>query len=317
MNNANGTPIPPTEKLRGIHSALVTPFNRHGEIDCGALAELIAHQRMDGINGLVMAGTTGESPVLDMKERQGLVGCAKENAPSMAIIAGAGANSTKHAIELQKAMEDAGADATLQVVPYYNKPTERGLIEHFSAIAHAARVPVILYNAPGRTGAELSPSTIATIAKNCEMVVGIKDCNTNTDRLSELMHLRREVRPEFLVLCGEDSALFSYLTHGGDGAIAVTSQIAAAEMLTVYRCVMNGDLAYAQKISAKLAGLYRLVFSHSNPIPIKTILSSMGLMEKSWRLPLCALEPEQENVLLDRCKDFAFLQSFKARGFCQ
>src|SRR5262249_3560224 len=143
------------------------------------------------------------------------------------VIAGAGSNSTKHAIDLQKAMEAKGADATLQVVPYYNKPTQRGLYEHYSAIAKHAKVPVILYNAAGRTGIDMAPKTIEALAKEHEIIKGVKDANPNVERLSDLIMLTKSCRPDFLVLCGEDSAFLPYLTLGGDGIISVVSQIAA------------------------------------------------------------------------------------------
>lgn len=305
-------------RFAGVHSALITPFDRQGEVDVGALSELIAMQRMDGIHGLVMAGTTGEAPTLTIKERELLVRAAKDGAgPNMVVTAGAGSNCTRTAIELQKAMEDAGADATLQVVPYYNKPTQRGLFEHFSAIAKHARVPVILYNAAGRTGIDMAPNTVAEIAIACENVIGVKDANTNVERLSDLIRLTKGARADFLVLTGEDSAFLPFLALGGDGMIGVIPQIAAKEMLAIYQCVKNGDLAYAQKIAHKLNGLCKLLFSHPNPIPIKTVLAAMGLVEKSWRLPLCALSPEEEQVLLKKLEDFAFVKSFKAKGFAQ
>lgn len=301
----------------GVHTALVTPFDAQGQLDFGALAELVAIQKMDGIHGVVMAGTTGEAPTLTLKERQQLIKTAKDNAGFMMVTAGAGSNCTNSAIDLQKAMEDAGADATLQVVPYYNKPTKRGLFEHFSAIAKAAKVPIILYNAAGRTGIDMAPDTVTALAKEHKNIIGVKDANTNVERLSDLIRLTKEARADFLVLAGEDSGFFPFLTMGGDGVIAVSSQIAAFEMLAIYQAVKNGDLCYAQKIAHKLNDLYKLVFSQTNPIPIKTILWAMGLIQKSFRLPMCALSAEEERKLLSQCHNFAFLKSFQNYGFAQ
>jgi 4-hydroxy-tetrahydrodipicolinate synthase len=306
-----------SSKFTGIHSALVTPFNQKGELDLIALSELIALQKVDGIHGIVLAGTTGEAPTLTMDERQEMVRAAKESAGSMVITAGAGSNCTKDAIEMQKAMEDAGADATLQVVPYYNKPTKRGLKEHFSAIAKSARKPVILYNAAGRTGIDIAPETVAVLAKEHDNIIGIKDANTNMERLSDLMMLTKEARPDFLVLCGEDSAFLPYLALGADGIISVVSQVATTEMLALYRAAVGDDLVYAQKIARKLNGFCKLMFSHTNPIPIKTVLAAMGLMEKSFRLPLCPLSPDEEAVLLKKCHDFSYIKNLKARGLCE
>ncbi len=303
------------DRFRGVHTALVTPFTRQGSFDSAAFINLMERQKADGINGFVTAGSTGESPTLNLKERIELVKHARMIAGSdLVVTAGAGSNCTATAIELQKAMEDAGADATLQVVPYYNKPTQDGLVAHFSAIAEKAQVPIIIYNATGRTGIDISPGTMAKIVANNPRVIGIKDANTNVERLIDMVRLTRHVRPDFLIITGEDSAFLSFLAHGGDGNISVLSHIAAQEMLTLYRCFKNGELSYAQKIAGRLNGLCALLFSHSNPIPVKTILAAMGLMEKSWRLPLMGLKEHEELKLLNGCRDFDFIKSFKNTG---
>lgn len=302
-----------TLKFSGVHSALVTPFDAHGELDERALGELIALQKVDGINGIVIAGTTGEAPTLSMSERQRLMRFAKEQAGSMAVIAGAGSNCTKTAIALQKAMEDAGADATLHITPYYNKPTQRGLYEHFSNIAQQARIPVILYNVAGRTGVDMTPETVAVLAKEHESIIGIKDANAHMERLSDLMMLTKDARPDFLVLAGEDSAFLPYLALGADGIISVVSQVATTEMLALYQAATGNDMVYAQKIARKLNGFCKLMFSHTNPIPIKTVLSAMGLIEKSFRLPMCPLSPEEERILLEKCNRYPFIKNLKNR----
>jgi 4-hydroxy-tetrahydrodipicolinate synthase len=304
-------------KFTGVHSALITPFDSQERLDLNALAELVLSQKMDGMFGVVIAGTTGEAPTLTLDERVQLVRTAKDHAGSMVVTAGAGVNCTRSAINLQKSMEDAGADATLQVVPYYNKPNPRGLFEHFSSIAKAARIPIILYNAAGRTGIDMAPATIAALASEHENIIGVKDANTNIERLIDLIKLTKQKRPDFLVLSGEDSGLLPFLTLGGDGAIAVSSHIAGYEMLAMYNSFRNGDLRYAQKIAQKLNGLFKLVFSHTNPIPIKTILARMNLVEKTFRLPLVGLSEAEEQELIAKCQEFAFLKSFKTRGFLQ
>lgn len=300
----------------GVYSALVTPFDRHGELDCQALHALIAQQKVDGINGIVVAGSTGEAVTLNLDERQKLVKEARDQAESMTVIAGAGSNCTKTAVALQKAMEDAGAHATLHVVPYYNRPTQRGLVAHFSAIAKAARIPIILYNVPGRTGVDMAPQTVATLALEHENIVGIKDANTNMERLSDLMRLSRAQRPDFTVLCGEDSAFLPFLALGADGIISVVSQVATVEMLALYHSFFRGDITYAQKVAQKLNGFCELMFSHTNPIPIKTVLAQAGYLEKSFRLPLCELSHDEEQQLLEACRNFEFIKNLKARGLC-
>src|SRR5579871_1859440 len=183
-------------KLAGVTTALITPFDRHGAVDTGAFCELVAMQKMDGAHGVVIAGSTGEGPTVSLAEREELVALARDCAGNhLAVIASAGSNCTKTAVEWQKAMENAGAHATMQVVPYYNKPTQRGLFEHFSAIAKIAKVPVILYNASGRTGIDLWPKTVEAIIKEHDNVVAIKDANVNMERLTELVALTKSIRP--------------------------------------------------------------------------------------------------------------------------
>lgn len=305
----------PIHLWKGVHSALVTPFKTDGELDIEALSNLMIQQKSDGIHGFVMSGTTGEAPTLSVDERVRILKLAREIAgSSMVVTAGAGSYCTRTAIKLQKIMEDAGADATLQVVPYYNKPTQDGLFAHFSAIAEQASVPIILYNAAGRTGIDINPTTVAKLAAHPK-IIGIKDANINVERLINLIAMCRKVRPDFLIVSGEDSGFFPFLALGGDGVISVSSQIAATEMLTLYRCFLEGELAYAQKIAGRLNGLFQLVFSHTNPIPIKTILSAMGMMEKVWRLPLTPISERDEQILLEQCRNFDFVKSFKTSGF--
>ncbi len=305
-----------SNKFHGIHTAIVTPFNLDGSLDLGALTEILAQQKMDGINGLVMAGTTGEAPCLSLEERILIVKCAKQVAGSaLTVMAGAGSNCTKTAIAYQKAMEEAGADASLQVVPYYNKPSQDGLRAHFEAIAQQASVPIFLYNAAGRTGIDLGASTVAQIAQDNELVVGIKDANSNMERLINLIGLSLKARPDFIVLAGEDSALLPFLAVGAHGIISVSSHVAAHEMRALYEAFMRGDLVYAQKIAEHLNGLYQLMFSHSNPIPIKTLLAAMGMMTKTLRLPLTPMNNHDEVLFLQECRKFSFIKSFKQRGF--
>lgn len=305
-----------TTKFSGVYSALVTPFDSHGELDCQALHELVAQQKVDGIHGIVIAGSTGEAATLSLNERQQLVKEARDHAGSMSVIAGAGSNCTRTAVTLQKAMEDAGAHATLHVVPYYNKPTQRGLMAHFSAIAKAARIPIILYNVPSRTGVDMTPETVSTLALEHENIIGIKDANTDMERLSNLIGLTRAQRPDFTVLCGEDSAFLPFLALGADGIISVVSQVATVEMLALYHSFVRCDITYAQKIAHKLNGFCELMFSYTNPIPIKTVLAQAGYVETSFRLPLCELSHDEERQLVEACRTFEFIKNLKARGLC-
>lgn len=304
-----------TNRFGGVFSALVTPFNQDGSLDVGAYSELLAWQKADGINGIVVAGSTGESPAIAIDEKKVLVKAVKD--AGLTVIAGAGSNCTKDAIFAHLEMAKVGADATLQVVPYYNKPTQRGLFEHFSAIAKSSTLPLIMYNVPGRTGIDLHPQTVVDLALAHENIIGLKDANTDMERLTILMGKVKSARPDFLMLSGEDATFLPFLALGGDGVISVVSQIAATEMLTLYRSVKNGDYIYAQKIAYKLASLCKLMFSHPNPIPIKTVVSALGFMENSFRLPLGPLDQQEREKLFEELKDYAFLKSFKARGFLQ
>jgi 4-hydroxy-tetrahydrodipicolinate synthase len=305
----------PVHRFAGVNTALVTPFDRHGDIDLEALKDLIHLQKSDGIHGITLAGSTGEAATLSLLERETLIMRAKIEAGDMLVVAGAGSNNTKVAIEMQQVMEGAGADATLHVVPYYNKPTQRGMFEHFSAIAKASKIPIILYNATGRTGVDLHPQTVLALAKEHENIIGIKDANTDVERLVDLLFITKSARPDFLVVTAEDSSLLYFLGLGGDGIISVTGQIAQMEMLSIYNNFKNGDLKSAQEMTWKLNGLCKAMFSHPNPIPIKTLLAALGLIEKHWRLPLCALFPDEEKIFLNTCREFSFVKNFMNRGF--
>ncbi|MCA9508798.1 MAG: 4-hydroxy-tetrahydrodipicolinate synthase [Myxococcales bacterium] len=306
-----------TDQFKGIHTALVTPFCENGELDEESFCKLLLQQKEEGVHGVVLAGTTGESPTLSTQEKVRLIKIAKDVLNSdQRVIAGAGSNSTRQAIEWQKIMEDAGADATLQVVPYYNKATQDGLFMHFSTIAQNAQKPIIVYNAFGRTGIDLAPQTMAKIALENPLIIGLKDANSNIERMVDMIRLGREAKPNFLFFCGEDSSFFSFLALGADGNISVLSHVAASEMLTLYRCFRQGEIVYAQKIASRLNSLCKILFSHSNPIPIKTILAAMDMLKKYFRLPLVPLSEHDEKVLLEQCNDFDFIKNFKQKGLC-
>lgn len=304
-----------TKRFGGVFSALVTPFKEDGSLDVGAYSEFLARQKADGIHGIVVAGSTGESATITIDEKKALVKAVKE--AGLTVIAGAGSNCTKDAAWAHQEMADVGADATLQVAPYYNKPNQRGLFEHFSAIAQSSKLPLIIYNVPARTNIDIHPQTVVDLALAHENIVGIKDANTDMERLTIMLGKVRSARPDFVVLSGEDGTFLPFMALGGDGIISVVSQIAASEMLTLYRSAKNGDYIYAQKIAYKLAALCKLLFTHPNPLPIKTIVSALGYMENTFRLPLCPLLPEEKEQLLAGLKDYAFLKSFKERGFLQ
>ncbi len=295
-------------RFHGVFTALVTPFNLDGSLDLGALTALLTEQKAAGVHGFVMAGTTGEAPCLSIEERMSLVKLAQKIAAGdIPVIAGAGSNCTQTAIYLQKAMEDAGADATLQVVPYYNKPTQDGLLAHFGAIADRALRPIFLYNAAGRTSIDICPATVAKLAASHEKIIGIKDANSNTERLIDLLSLTHAERADFLVLAGEDSAFLPYLALGAHGIISVSSHLALRQTLELYYAFKKGELAYAQKIASMLNRFNQLLFSATNPIPVKSLLAAKGKINKVFRLPLISLNEHDEAVLLDKYNLLGFM----------
>lgn len=287
------------KKFCGIYTALITPFQRDGSIDKGALIELIAHGIGEGVDGFVICGTTGEAPSLSTDEKIELIKCAQKHSQGRPIIVGAGLNCTKKTIDLQIRLQDEGADATLQVTPYYNKPTQEGLQKHFLAVADRAKIPMILYNVPKRTGVNLLPKTAQKLFLQHEMIVGLKDANTDLAHMSEILKLCHDMRSDISILCGEDSAFFPYMTLGADGIISVCSHIAGHILVEIYKCVKNSQLAHAQKINHKLHDLCKLLSRHTNPIAIKSLLASMGQINNYLRLPLCPLSKKEEKDLID------------------
>lgn len=297
---------------RGISTALVTPFTKDNTIDMDAFERLLIMNIKGAAASVVLFGSTGESPTIEDAERKEMVLVAKNLAKNrMHIIAGAGSNNTKVAIEQQKAMEECGADATMHVTPYYNKPTQEGLFEHFSAIAKASNGPIILYNVPARTLSDLAPETVAKLAKCYPNIIGIKDANINMGRLYRLIQLTKNERPDFLILGGEDEALLPLLKLGGDGCIAVSAQLLLFEMNALLQSFQNGDENYAFAINEKIAGFFDLMFCYTNPLPLKTILASLGLIENRFRLPLCPLTDAQQEKVLTELQRYPFLQSLK------
>lgn len=300
------------DKFKGTISALVTPFNKDFSLDLGAFKALIELQKEHKVQGILVAGSTGEAPTLSAEEKISLVQEARKIAgDELVVVAGAGSNCTASAILNQKAMQDAGSHATLHVTPYYNKPNQDGLLAHFSAIAKDALGPIILYNAPGRTGIDLAPTTSAKLAADFGNIIGIKDANDDAARFSDLVEKCANARKDFLVYSGEGLPLFPTLALGGQGIISVVAQIAGYEMNTLYQCYLQNDFAYGQKIGVRLNALMKFLFSHTNPIVPKIVLSHLGLVQKIWRLPLVGLKPEQEQELMTQTCAFNFVKSLQ------
>lgn len=285
--------------LSGVFTALVTPFTGSGEIDEPALRALVRRQAAAGVRGLVPCGTTGESATLDLAEHARVVSIVAQEAGScgrtLRVIAGAGSNDTRKAVALARASIEAGADALLVVTPYYNKPTQNGLLAHFRAVADAVDAPIVLYNVPGRTGVNLLPETTLRLAEDARFVA-VKEASGDLDQASAI--LRR--RPDgFSVLSGEDSLTLAMMALGADGVIAVVSNEAPELLVELAELALSGRRQEAAALHAKLHPLMRANFRESNPIPVKWALARMGLIGNHLRLPLTPLSEAHHPPLED------------------
>ena len=263
--------------------AMVTPFDQRNRVDYACLKRLIDFHVEEGTDGLVIAGTTGESATLDRTEHMGLLARAVEiSAGRLPIIAGTGSNSTAQSIELSVAAGETGIDAFLLVVPYYNKPTQEGLFRHFSAIADAVNKPVMLYNVPGRTGADLLAETVARLAKHGN-IFGIKEATGDMDRLKQIQEL---VDEDFMLYSGDDFTALRFMEQGGHGVVTVSGNVVPAAMARLCRLSAAGERGKAKALDDTLQPLNTALFAESNPIPVKWAVSQMGLMAPGIRLPL-------------------------------
>lgn len=280
--------------LRGVLTALVTPMNKDGSIDFGALDALVDQQLEAGIDGLVPCGTTGESVTLNSEERAKVITAVVKKAANKAtVVAGAGANSTAVAIEHQKRAKDTGAHYALVVTPYYNRPTPEGLFRHYSALLEAVDLPIILYNVPNRTGCDMLPETVARLAK-LRGIVAVKEASNDLDRVAAL---RDTTDPSFTILSGEDGTCCPFALLGGDGVISVASNVAPREMVMMIHAALAGQAVDARVRHHGLRTLFKALSIESNPIPVKAALTMMGIVQENYRLPLCELRPENREAL--------------------
>ena len=270
-------------KLSGYAPALPTPFTADGTIDFGAFERLCELQIAHGATALVVCGTTGEAPTLTAKEQRALIDATVRVARGrVPVIAGAGSNSTAHAIELARNAETAGADAILSVVPYYNKPTQAGLCEHFRAVAAATGLPVILYDVPSRTACGLADETIGRLAE-LPQFIGLKDA---TGDLSRPLRLKGRLPAQFRLLSGDDATALAFIAQGGHGCISVTSNVMPSLCRVMFLACRNYQAATTQRLAAPIAQLTAVLFRETNPAPLKYALSLLGLMSATLRLPL-------------------------------
>ena len=284
-----------THPIRGSIPALITPMHDDGRVDYPTLRKLIDWHVAEGTDGLVIVGTSGESPTVDVEEHREILRVSVDQAAKrIPIIAGCGANSTAEAIELAKFAESIGADAQLQVVPYYNKPTQEGLYRHFKAIAEATpKLPVILYNVPGRTVADLQHETVLRLAQ-VPGIIGIKEATGNIERAQWLI---RDVPKSFAIYSGDDPTAVALMLCGGAGNISVTANVAPRLMHELCEAAMRGDIATAMKIQFQLMPVHKHLFVEANPIPVKWAMARMGLCGGALRLPLTELSEGQRPVV--------------------
>jgi 4-hydroxy-tetrahydrodipicolinate synthase len=280
--------------LQGSMVAIVTPMFDDGSLDLDALRALIDWHIAAGTDGIVIVGTTGESPTVDVAEHCLLIETTVEHVKGrVAVIAGTGANSTAEAIELTAKAKTLGVDACLLVAPYYNKPTQEGLYQHFAAIATAVDVPQILYNVPGRTGCDISNDTVIRLAE-IENIVGIKDATGAIERGTDLL-LR--VPKNFAIYSGDDATGIALMLLGGQGVISVTANVAPKLMHELCVAAMSGEVKKACEINAKLFALHQKLFVEANPIPVKWVLQQMGLIKTGIRLPMVNLSAQYHDVV--------------------
>lgn len=286
------TPI--LDKLQGSMVALITPMHSNGDVDWQSLANLIDWQIEQGTDVLVSVGTTGESATLSMQEHVDVIEFTmKQVGGRIPVIAGTGANNTVEAIELTQHAKQAGADAALLVVPYYNKPTQEGLYLHYKAIAEAVDIPQVLYNVPGRTVVDMQQATVERLA-DIENIIAIKDATGDVARGAKLIEA---VKGRMIVLSGDDESALTLMRHGAKGNISVTANVAPKIMSQIFGLALKGEFEQAEVLNQKIAHLHQDLFIESSPIPAKYALYKMGHIEQGIRLPLTWLTPEHQQVM--------------------
>lgn len=274
--------------ISGSMVALVTPMDAQGGLDWDALSKLVDFHLQEGTNAIVAVGTTGESATLDVHEHVEVIRRVVDQvAGRIPVIAGTGANSTREAVELTQNAKSVGANACLLVTPYYNKPTQEGLYQHFRHIAESVAIPQILYNVPGRTACDMLPETVERLAKVAN-IIGIKEATGDLQRAQDILN---RVSSDFLVYSGDDATAVELMLMGGKGNISVTANVAPRAMAELCAAAMRGDAATARAINERLMPLHKNLFIESNPIPVKWALHEMGLMQDGIRLPLTWLSP--------------------------
>lgn len=291
-------------KIQGSIVALVTPMNADGSVDLDSMRRLMDWQIAEGTDAFVIVGTTGESPTVNVDEHAELIRVAVEHSGKrVPIIAGAGGNSTAEAIVLTRYSKMAGADATLQVVPYYNKPTQEGMYQHFKSIAEAVDLPVILYNVPGRTVADMSNETILRLSR-VKNIIGVKDATGNIARGIDLL---RQVPEDFAVFSGDDSTAIALMLCGAKGNISVVANVAPKNMHLMCSAAIKGDIETARKLNNIMLPLSQQLFIEPNPVPVKWAMKEMGIIPEGIRLPLVSLSEKYHDTVRKALKESGVL----------
>ena len=285
-------------KIQGLYTALATPFSR-GTVDYGKLRDLVEFQIAGGVDGIVPVGTSGESPTLSMQEHAKVVEEVVKVANGRCIImAGTGANSTEEAVYLTKEAKEIGADCSLQVTPYYNKPTQEGLYRHFSKVADDCGLPIVLYNVPGRAGVPIAANTIARLSKNSN-VIAVKEAGGSVERISEILSLC-----DITILSGDDSLTLPMMSVGAKGIISVASNVFPGELKEMVDLCLAGKFVEALPIHRRFYRLFKDLFLETNPIPVKAAMAMRGMIEEEYRLPLCEMSAANRAVLENTMKEF-------------
>ena len=291
------------QALQGSLVALVTPMGLDGQVDFDSLEKLIEWHIANDTNGIVSVGTTGESATLTVDEHlkviEHTVKCVKGRIP---VIAGSGSNSTAQAIETTIESQKIGADFSLLVTPYYNRPNQKGLIEHYIKIAESCNIKQILYNVPSRTACDILPETVEILSKH-QNIIGIKEALNNQERINELLKISKESKEDFLIFSGDDESFFNLITSGGHGVISVAANVIPKSISDICNLIMVERIKEATELNKKNQTLYDLLFVESNPIPVKWILFKMGFIKNSIRLPLVNLDKKfEENIMSEMVK---------------
>ena len=290
----------------GVGTALITPFKRDGSVDETAVRRLVRRQIDGGIHFVSPCGTTGEAPTLSDREKLRVCELVvEETARRVPVLAGAGGYNTRETIELIKGLERIGVDGILSVTPYYNKPTQEGMFQHYKAIAESTSLPIVLYNVPGRTGVNLEVQTVVRLS-NIRNIVGVKEASGNLVQMSEIV---AAVRSDFLLLSGDDPIAVAVMAIGGKGLISVASNAVPSEMVQVIELAEKGDFAAARRLHGWLLPFLQVNFVEANPIPVKAAMAAMGLIEETYRLPLVSPSPGAREKIMKVLQELKLLGS--------